>query len=179
MRLLSTMTDAIRAEALLNSSSTATWKTIQTGFLVRGLFFLLVAVLLIATFVFLLQRLRHAPKPSGSVEFSTVTQTMALNRKSAIAILIFISIFVLVLSMFQLTMALLLQIDRTQDMPVEQTIVESVQSRNTLAGRIILFDKTVFFDAARVISEPPDALNEYQISYLKNSHVITQFQELP
>ena len=179
MRLLSTMTDAIRAEALLSSSSTATWKTIQTGFLVRGLFFLLVAVLLIATLVFLLQRLRRAPKPSGSVEFSTVKQTMALNRKSAIAILVFIGILVLMLSMFQLTMALLLQIDRTQDMPTEQTIVESVQSRNTLAGKIILFDKTVFFDAARVISEPPDALNKYQILYLKNSHVITQFQELP
>lgn len=179
MRLLSTMTDAIRAEALLSSSSTATWKTLQTGFLVRGLFFLLVAVLLIATLVFLLQRLRRAPKPSGSVEFSTVKQTMALNRKSSIAILALIGVFVLLLSMFQLTMALLLQIDRTQDMPVAQTIVESVQFRNTLAGRIVLFDKTVFIDATRVISEPPDALNKYQISYLKNSHVITQFQELP
>lgn len=179
MRLLSTMTDAIRAEALLSSSSTATWKTLQNGFLVRGLFFLLVAVLLIATLVFLMQRLRRVPKPSGNVEFSTVKQTMALNRKSAIAILVLISIFVLLLSIFQLTMALLLQIDRTQDMPVEQTIVESVQSRNTLAGRIILFNKTVFFDATRVISEPPNVLNKYQISYLKNSHVITQFQDLP
>ncbi|MEA4939862.1 MAG: hypothetical protein VB091_09780 [Christensenella sp.] len=179
MRLLSTMFDATRTEAMIHSSSTVTWKTLQTGFLVRGLFFLLVAVLLIATLVFLLQRLRRAPKTSSSVEFSTVKQTMALNRKSAIAILVLIGIFVLMLSMFQLTMALLLQIDRTQNMPTEQTIVESVQSKNTLAGRIILFDKTMFFDAARVISEPPDALNKYQISYLKNSHVITQFQELP
>jgi len=155
------------------------WKTIQDGFFYRGLFFILIAALLIASLIFVFRRMPRAPKSSGDVEFSTVKQTESLNRKSAIVGIMLISFFFTLISLFQLTMALLLKIDRIQNLPSQQAEAVLVQSEKTLSGRILLVDHSLFFDTEHVITEPPMSSVEYQFSYLKNSHILTDFQELP
>ena len=155
------------------------WKTIQDGFFYRGLFFVLVAGLLIVSLIVLFRQIRRTPKPSGDVEFSTVKQTKSLNRISAIAGIVLISFFFSLMSVFQLSMALLLKIDRLQDLPNLQTEAVIIQSRKSLSGTILLVDHSLFFDTEHVIAEPPMSSVEYQISYLKNSHILTDFQELP
>lgn len=152
---------------------------IQDGFFYRGLFFFFVAGLLITSLLLLFHHTRHAPKPSGNVEFSMVKQTMSLNRKSAIAGIILISFFFALLSVFQLTMALLLKIDRMQNLPSQQAVAIVVQVKKTLSGRILFVDHSLFFDTEHIITEPPESLVKYQFSYLKNSHILTRFQELP
>ena len=160
-------------------SNMESWKTIQDGFFYRGIFFVLVAGLLIASLIFLFRRMLHAPKSSSDVEFSTVKQTESMNRNSAIVGIMLISFFFILMSLFQLTMALLLKIDCMQNLPNLQTEAVIVQSEKTLAGRILLVDHSLIFDIQHVITEPPMSSVEYRFSYLKNSHILTDFRELP
>lgn len=65
------------------------------------------------------------------------------------------------------------------EFPNLQTEAVIVQSKKALSGRILLVDHSLLFDTEHIITEPPESSAEYQISYLKNSHILTKFQELP
>ena len=154
-------------------------KTLQTEYCYRALFLLFCSILLIATLVTILRRMRQVPKAPAGVVFSMVQQTKALNLKSAVAFLILVTILFSLLFIFHLAMALLLQIDLMQDLPSSQIVATMVQSKKTLVGRVLLFDHSVFFDSEKVITEPPDITSEYEITYLANSHIITHFDKIP
>ncbi|MPM03448.1 hypothetical protein SDC9_49715 [bioreactor metagenome] len=162
----------------MNMYSLVFWQTIQRHRV--GSFVLLFALAILlggATYVCIL-RFQVKSHADDAVEFSMFRENNQSNRVRNAAALGVLSLLCLVLSVLQFATILKLQSDLQHELPIANTT-------GTVRGeyKFFFFDSYINIDGVlyRYSSEVPNTWpekgNEYEVTYLEHSKIITQLKE--
>jgi len=154
------------------------WQTIQRHQI--GSFILLFALAILlggATYVCIL-RFQVKSNAGDAVEFNMVCENNQSNRIRNAAVLGVLSMLCLVLSVLQFVAILKLQSDLQHDLPIASTT-------GTVRGEYKFFfidsciniDGVLYRYSFEVLNTWPQKGNEYEVTYLERSKIITQLNE--
>ena len=151
---------------------------LRTEYLVRFLFFFVLAAVIATALVLALQRGKQKPKRPSSVDFSMMREAAARYKRELLFLGVLLVCIILIAMLFQATMFILLQIDLWQGLPIEESTGTFRQIADTLAGRFVMMNRSVFLDRERLLDADALGKGMHRVLYLHHSHLILEIQPI-
>jgi hypothetical protein len=152
---------------------------LRTEYLIRFIFFFFCATLIAAALLLAVRRMKNKPVVSATVDFSMLNAALVRYKRGFLLFFILLLLIIVLVMLFQATMFFLLQIDLWHDLPINQTSGSPRQIFDTLAGRLVLVNNSVFLDPDRLLYLLNSDKGQYMIQYLQTSHLILDVKSLP
>ena len=152
---------------------------LRTEYLTRFIFFFFCAALITAALLLAIRRMKNKPVTSATVDFSMLNAALVRYKRGFLIFCIFLLVIIVLVMLFQATMFILLQIDLWHDLPINQASGSPRQVFDTLAGRVVLVNHSIFLDPKRLLNLLHSDKGQYMIQYLQTSHLIVDVKSLP
>ena len=151
---------------------------LRTEYLVRFLLFFFLAAVITTALVLAFHRGKQKQERPSFVDFSMMREAAARYKRELLFFGVLLLCIILIAMLFQATMFILLQIDLWQGLPIEESTGTFRQLADTLAGRFVIMNRSIFLDRERLFDA--DALGKgiYRVIYLHHSHLILQLQPI-
>ena len=151
---------------------------LRTEYLIRFLFFFVLAAVIASALVLAFHRSKQKPDHPSFVDFSMMREAAARYKRELLFFGVLLLCIILIAMLFQATMFILLQIDLWQGLEIEESTGTFRQIADTLAGRVVMMNRSVFLDRERLFCADALGKGMYRVLYLHHSHLILEIQPI-
>ena len=151
---------------------------LRTEYLVRFLFFFFLAAVIATALVLAFHRRKQEHARPSSVDFSMMREAAARYKRELLFFGVLLLCIILIAMLFHATMFILLQIDLWQGLPIGESTGTFRQIADTLAGRFVMMNRSIFLDRERLFDANALGKGIYRVIYLRHSHLILQIQPI-
>lgn len=153
-------------------------RNIRAEYFVQAIFAFFCAALLSIAVVHLIRQALRKRCDKSQVVFSMMKDSIHWYRTSMIGFLLILSCLALFFFIRQAVMYILLQIDILQGLSVDQVTGTANFTNNTLLGRVLSLNQSIFFDRLDLFRDVTMRMARISIVYLRHSHIIVQIAQL-